>query len=137
MDSQGPQQRPAPTPTPSQSSGPADQDVHILDRLAVLYRYRYRGVERMCITSAAVMLRGYSGIGYYEAQGRLLIETEGAMIPGLASAESQAFRRSPALLQHAVRILKGRDPHAPRDQEAAPRGRGRIQWHGSSTGGHR
>ncbi len=91
MDPQGPQQRPAPTPTPSQSSGPADQDVHIIDRLAVLYRYRYLALSVFVLTSAAVMLQGYSGIKYYEAQGRLLIETERATIPGLASAESQVL----------------------------------------------
>jgi uncharacterized protein involved in exopolysaccharide biosynthesis len=57
----------------------------------VLYRYRYLALSVFVLTSAAVMLQGYSGIEYYEAQGRLLIETERAMIPGLASAESQYF----------------------------------------------
>jgi hypothetical protein len=42
----------------------------------VLYRYRYLALSVFVLTSAAVMLQGYSGIEYYEAQGRLLIETE-------------------------------------------------------------
>jgi polysaccharide biosynthesis transport protein len=109
MDPHGPQQRPAPTPTPSQSSGPADQDVHILDRLAVLYRYRYLALSVFVLTSAAVMLQGYSGIEYYEAQGRLLIETERAMIPGLASAESQYYEDPQLYYNTQYRILKGRD----------------------------
>jgi polysaccharide biosynthesis transport protein len=101
MDPQGPQQRPAQTPTPSQSSGPADQDVRILDRLAVLYRYRYLALSVFVLTSAAVMLQG--------SQGRLLIETERAMIPGLASAESQYFEDPQLYYNTQYRILKGRD----------------------------
>jgi capsular exopolysaccharide synthesis family protein len=108
MDPHGPQQRPAPTPTPS-SSGPDDQDVHILDRVAVLYRYRYLALSVFVLTSAAVMLQGYSGFEYYEAQGRLLIETERAMIPGLASAESQYFEDPQLYYNTQYRILKGRD----------------------------
>jgi polysaccharide biosynthesis transport protein len=107
MDPQGPQQRPA--PTPPQSSVPADQDVHILDRIAVLYRYRYLALSVFVLTTAAVMLQGYSGIEYYEAQGRLLIETERAMIPGLASAESQYFEDPQLYYNTQYRILKGRD----------------------------
>jgi len=58
--------------------------VHILDRIAVLYRYRRIGIAVFVLTSAAIMIQGYSNVQYFRAQGRLLIENERATeVPGI------------------------------------------------------
>jgi Mrp family chromosome partitioning ATPase len=68
----------------------------------VLYRYRYLALSVFVLTSSMVMLQGYSGIEYYEAQDRLLIETERAIDPRSCLGRITVLRRSPALLQHSV-----------------------------------
>jgi polysaccharide biosynthesis transport protein len=95
-------------PSPVQPN-PPEQDVHILDRLALIYRYRYVACSVFVLASAAVMLQGYSGIQIYQGQGRLLIETERAMIPGLATVESQYFEDPQLYYDTQYKILKGRD----------------------------
>ena len=68
--------------TPGGSKAPdlmynaANDDIHILDRLAVVYRYRRIALTVFVLASAAMMIQGYSNIQVYQAQGRLLIESE-------------------------------------------------------------
>jgi succinoglycan biosynthesis transport protein ExoP len=96
-------------PSPVQPNPPTEQDVHILDRIALIYRHRYVACSVFVLASAAVMLQSYSGIQIYQAQGRLLIETERAMIPGLATVESQYFEDPQLYYNTQYKILKGRD----------------------------
>src|SRR5882724_2920458 len=53
-----------------------DQEVHILDRLAILYRYRRIASTVFVLTTTALMIQGYSNIRLFQAQARLLIEDE-------------------------------------------------------------
>ena len=102
----------APTPaTPSsQHKAPAEHEIHILDRLAVLYRYRYVSFSVFLLTAAAIMIQGYTSLKLFQAQGRLLIDTERATaIPGLASAEAQYFEDPQFYYNTQYKILKGRD----------------------------
>ena len=45
-----------------------DTDVHILDRLAVLYRYRRVAIAVFILTTVAMMIQGYSSTQMYRAQ---------------------------------------------------------------------
>jgi capsular exopolysaccharide synthesis family protein len=105
------------TPT-SPKGGPApapgftpDTDVHILDRIAVLYRYRRIAIAVFVLTTAAMMIQGYTTIQYYRAQGQLLIENErSTAVPGLAGANAEQFFEDPEpYFQTQYKILKGRD----------------------------
>jgi capsular exopolysaccharide synthesis family protein len=108
----------AAAPPPSSSTGGAsvpppplynpDADVHILDRLAVLYRYRRIAIAVFVLATAAMMIQGYSNEKVYRAQARLLIEDErAAAVPGV-SADN--FYEDPELYYKTqYRILRGRD----------------------------
>src|SRR5262245_49597552 len=107
----------ASAPPPSSTSGPSgspppmynpDADVHILDRLAVLYRYRRIALAVFVLTTAAMMIQGYTTEKIYRAQARLLIEDErSAAVPGV-SADN--FYEDPDLYYKTqYRILRGRD----------------------------
>src|SRR3954465_15531066 len=88
---------PAPSSGAKSSTGqPAsyapETDIHILDRIAVLYRYRRIGIAVLVLTSAAMMIQGYSSIQMFRAQGRLLIENERSIaVPGIAGQNADFY----------------------------------------------
>src|SRR5947207_11393756 len=94
---------PAATPTssshgtaaPSSRGTPAyavDEDVHLLDRIAVLYRYRTVAITVFILTSLAVMIQGYTAVQLYEAQAQLDIESERSVaVPGLMASENAYY----------------------------------------------
>ena len=85
-----------------------DQDVHILDRLAVLYRYRRVAGVVFLLTTIALMVQGYSNIRLFQAQARVLIEDErSTAMPGIS--ESAYYEDPLPYYQTQYRILKGRD----------------------------
>ncbi len=87
----------------------AENDVHLLDRIAVLYRYRRIAVTVFVLTTAAMMIQGYTSIQLYQAQARILIEDERSMtvVPGLTNADY--YEDPEPYYQTQYRILKGRD----------------------------
>ena len=86
-----------------------EPDVHILDRLAVLYRYRHIALAVFLLTSVAIMIQGYTDIQLYLAQGRLLIESEqSTALPGLQSTE-QYYEDPQAYYNTQYKIIMGRD----------------------------
>jgi polysaccharide biosynthesis transport protein len=95
---------PAPLPFTHLGSG----DVHILDRLAVIYRYRYIATAVFVLATAAIMIQNYNSLKLYRAQARLLIEDErSTAVPGV-SADN--YYEDPDLYYKTqYRILKGRD----------------------------
>jgi uncharacterized protein involved in exopolysaccharide biosynthesis len=107
-------------PPPSPGPGPGgqrpaatyshDQDVHILDRLAVIYRYRRVGVVVFILTTAALMVQGYSNVKIYSSTAQVLIDDErSTAMPGLTSA-TDAYWQDPLPYYHTqYRILQGRD----------------------------
>jgi capsular exopolysaccharide synthesis family protein len=105
---------PAPAPAGAPGTRPApfarDTDIHILDRLAVLYRYRRIASSVMVLTTAAMMIQGYTSIKVFQAQGRLLIEDErSTAIPGITSPENTYYEDPEPYYQTQYKILKGRD----------------------------
>jgi capsular exopolysaccharide synthesis family protein len=104
-----PHKAPPPPVSTTHPKTVAETDVHLLDHLAVLYRYRYIAVSVFLLTTVAVMIQGYSSVKLFEAQGRLLIETERATaIPGLTS-DAQFYEDPQLYYNTQYRILKGRD----------------------------
>jgi capsular exopolysaccharide synthesis family protein len=97
----------APPPQPPHNA--ANDEIHILDRLAVVYRYRRIVVTVFVLASAALMIQGHSGVPVYEARAQILIEDErSTAVPGLNPVDY--YYEDPELYyktQH--RILIGRD----------------------------
>ena len=88
-----------------------DHDVHILDRLAVLYRYRHMALAVFVLTTLAIMIQGYTSIQYYQATARLQIDDErSTAVPGLTMPDSTHCYEDPEpYFQTQHRILQGRD----------------------------
>jgi capsular exopolysaccharide synthesis family protein len=96
--------------SPSQPSYAPDADIHILDRIAVLYRYRRIAIAVFILTSAAMMIQGYSSIQMFRGQGRLLIEQERATeVPGIGGQNEQFYEDPEPYFQTQYKILRGRD----------------------------
>src|SRR5206468_1795144 len=83
-------------------------DVHILDRLAVIYRYRRVAAAVFALATAAILIQNYTSVKLFRAQARLLIEDErSTAVPGV-SADN--YYEDPDLYYKTqYRILKGRD----------------------------
>jgi polysaccharide biosynthesis transport protein len=106
-NSSSPARHPAPA---GPSSYTPETDVHILDRIAVLYRYRQIAIVVFVLTSAAMMIQGYSSIQMFRGQGRLLIENErSTAVPGLTGQNEEFYEDPEPYFQTQYKILRGRD----------------------------
>lgn len=86
----GPQPRPPARP-PVERYG--SDSGHILDRLAVVARYRRIASAVFVLTAGAMMVQGYSKITMFQAQARLLIEDErSTAMPGITSPENMYWQ---------------------------------------------
>src|SRR5579862_5688 len=97
----------APLPQPSYT---ADGDVHILDRLAVLYRYRRIALTVFVLTTAALMIQGYSTIPMYQAKAQIEIDAERATaLPGITTPDNTYYEDPEPYYKTQYRIIKGRE----------------------------
>ena len=79
--SDSPGSRPAAGASPQAhggSSRPAqtyalDRDIHLLDRLAIIYRYRLIALSVFVLTTIALMIQGYSNVQMYQAKAQVQI----------------------------------------------------------------
>src|SRR5262249_33238543 len=100
--------RPPASPPPLPYS--TDSEVHLLDRLAVLYRYRRICATVFVLATAALAIQGYSNTLMYQAQARLLIEDErSTAVPGLQNDPNTYYEDPEPYYQTQYKILKGRD----------------------------
>jgi succinoglycan biosynthesis transport protein ExoP len=101
--------------TGSPSSAPQtpytpENEVHLLDRLAVLYRYRSLCVTVFVLVTAAMIIQGYSNVKIYQAQARVLIEDErSTAVPGLQNEQNTYYEDPEPYYQTQYKILRGRD----------------------------
>ena len=85
-----------------------DKDIHILDRLAVVYRYRRIALTVFVLTAIALMVQGYSNVQIYQAKAQVLIEDErSTAMAGIAASD---YYQDPVPYYNTqYRILRGRD----------------------------
>ena len=99
----GSAQQPSSTYTP-------ESDVHILDRIAVLFRYRRIALTVFVLTVAVMMIQGYSNIQQFQARAELQIEDErSTAVPGINNAENTYYEDPEPYYNTQYRILRGRD----------------------------
>lgn len=97
------------TPRPTRQAA-IESEVHLLDRLAVLYRYRTVAITVFILGTLAVMIQGYTTVQLYRAQARLDIEDErSTAIPGVTTAENTFYSDPEPYYQTQYKILQGRD----------------------------
>ena len=100
---------PSGAPPPPLTYG-TDGDVHILDRLAVLYRYRRIAITVFLLTTAALMIQGYSTTPVYQAKAQIEIDAERATaLPGITSADNTYYEDPDPYYKTQYRIIKGRE----------------------------
>jgi polysaccharide biosynthesis transport protein len=107
---------PSTAPPPKAAAGLAgggpyavEAETHLLDRFAVLYRYRAITSAVFILTTLAVMLQGYTAIPLYQAQAQLLIEDERSTAMVGLSPDSSYVQDPEPYFQTQYKILKGRD----------------------------
>jgi polysaccharide biosynthesis transport protein len=95
-------------PRPHQPTYSTDKDIHLLDRLAVVYRYRRIALTVFVLTSIALMVQGYSNVQVFQAKAQVLIEDErSTAMAGIAASD---YYQDPVPYYNTqYRILRGRD----------------------------
>jgi succinoglycan biosynthesis transport protein ExoP len=87
-----------------------ESDVHLLDRLAVVYRYRHISFAVFVLASAAMMIQGYTTLQLFQGQAQIMIEDERATaVPGLNGPDTAFYEDPEPYYNTQYRILKGRD----------------------------
>jgi succinoglycan biosynthesis transport protein ExoP len=103
------------TTTPAPGVSGASQfvpegEVHLLDRLAVLYRYRRLCVTVFILSTAAMIIQGYTNVQMYQALARLEINDErSTAVPGLSNDQNTYYEDPEPYFSTQHKILKGRD----------------------------
>jgi succinoglycan biosynthesis transport protein ExoP len=88
----------------------ANDDIHILDRLAVIYRYRRIALTVFVLSSAAMMIQGYSNVQVYQARAQILLEDErSTAVPGITSIDNTYYEDPEPYYKTQYKILVGRD----------------------------
>src|SRR5258706_5966662 len=100
------------SPAPAGGSGQfvPEGDVHLLDRLAVLYRYRRLCVTVFLLSTAAMIIQGYTNVQMYQALARLEINDErSTAVPGLSNDQNTYYEDPEPYFSTQHKSLKGRD----------------------------
>src|SRR5438876_952684 len=88
----------------------ATDEIHILDRLAVIYRYRRIVITVFVLATAAMMIQGYSNVQIYQAKAQILIEDErSTAVPGITSTDNTFYEDPEPYYKTQYKILTGRD----------------------------
>jgi succinoglycan biosynthesis transport protein ExoP len=100
----------APTSFPPPGPAPysAEREVHLLDRLSVLYRYRRVVVTVFLLVVVAMMLQTYTATPVYKAHARLVIEDERTASKEFGEADRPS-QNPDTYYQTQYRILRGRE----------------------------
>ena len=105
-DARGGHTHSAPPPQPYAPDG----DVHLLDRIAILYRYRRISLSVFVLATATMMIQGFTNTPIYQARAQLEIQDErSTAIPGLSNTETQFYEDPEPYYNTQYKILKGRD----------------------------
>src|SRR5580765_4699978 len=92
---------------------PAAYSTHLLDRLSIVYKYRYIAVSVVLLIVLGTMLRTFTTTPLYRAQARLMIEMEDeqeAALAGAFNGRSTYYWEDPKVYYETqYRILTGRE----------------------------
>jgi capsular exopolysaccharide synthesis family protein len=101
---------PSPAPTGGGTQFVPEGEVHLLDRLAVLYRYRRLCVTVFVLSTTAMIIQGYTNVQMFQAQARLEINDErSTAVPGLSTDQNTYYEDPEPYFSTQHKILKGRD----------------------------
>ncbi len=101
---------PAAAPAPTQSGLPSEAEPHILDRLSVVYRYRWPAITVFVLVVGWMMIDSYTQIPIYRAQARLLIEDPNTDMNTPSEMQRNVTSQDPEIyMQTQLRIMTGRD----------------------------
>jgi len=89
----------------------ADNDIHLLDRLNVFYKYRHVAISILLLVILGSLLRTYTTTPMYRAQARLLIEIEDERTEAVSigNTNNQYWQDPEPYYQTQYRILLGRE----------------------------
>jgi capsular exopolysaccharide synthesis family protein len=90
-----------------------EHDIHVLDRLNVLFKYRYVALGVFALVILGSLLRTYTTTPLYRAQARLLIEVEdertAAMVGTINTGPNEYLQDPEPYYNTQYRILTGRE----------------------------
>ena len=102
--------KPSPAPAGEGTQFVPEGDVHLLDRLAVLSRYRRLCVTVFILSTTAMIIQGYTNVQMFQAQARLEINDErSSAVPGLSNDQNTYYEDPEPYFQTQYKIVKGRD----------------------------
>ena len=102
-------QPPSGSPPPHQPYAP-ENETHLLDRIAVLYRYRRIALSVFVLASAAMMIQGFTTVPMYQAKATIEIKDErSTAVPGMNEVANQYYEDPEPYYNTQYKILKGRD----------------------------
>ncbi len=97
-----------PPPLTLPPAAPTEPEVHLLDRLGVIYRHRILIVSVLVLLVAGSLVHTYTTVPLYQAQARLLIEEERPPVAGLV--DPNYYWQDPTLFfQTQYRVLRSRE----------------------------
>jgi len=84
-------------------------DIHLLDRLGVIYRYRRIMIAVLLLVMAATIVQTYTTVPLYRASARVLIEEDRSPVPGLQAADYYYWQDPEVYKNTQYAILNSRD----------------------------
>ena len=99
-----------PAPSAPAVRGLPPNDSHLLDRLSVLYRYRWAGVTVFVLAAGWVMIDSYARTPMYRATAQVLIEDPNTDLATPTEIARSVSLADPVIyLETQLRIMRGRD----------------------------
>ncbi len=89
--------------------GHPEGDVHLLDRVGVLFRYRHVVIAVLVLVMVAAVVQTYTTVPLYRASARVLIEDERPPVAGFQNAEYYLYQDPEVYKNTQYAILGSRD----------------------------
>lgn len=86
-----------------------DHDIHVLDRLNVLYKYRHIAISVLLLVLLGSLLKTYTTTPMYRAQARIEIQDERSASEGMSTTGPDYYQDPEPYYQTQYRILTGRE----------------------------
>jgi len=98
------------TPLPDQPGLPPEAEPHVLDRLSVIYKYRWASITVFSLVVGWMMVDSYTQIPTYRATARVLIEDPSSDLSTPADMMRNIPQQDPEIyMETQLRIMRGRD----------------------------